>query len=498
MATGRPGHRAARQQPPPQRSPEDQLHAARRDTGPAAAATTRREQATAAAAAAAPSGLWQGRAAEDRGQEDEGPQAPGLPQVDTITSPANAYVKHLVRLRTSGPYRREQRRAVLVGSELIAEAAGSARAPLAVRLLLLLEGARPPPAVAAGRVVRVTEAVMKKVSGVESAGGVEAVAELDLPPQRSLRELLDAVCGGGSPEAPAAALRAGESVAEAEAALSEHAERRAAASTASPSIAAAPAAAAVIEPRRRRRRPVRLLVLDGVQDPGNLGTLVRSALAFGWDGLFLLPGCCDPLNDKAVRASRGAVLRLPLAAGGLEELAAEAEAAGLTLLSADMEEAGELTGEGTMWHGGGWHTTALEAEAGAGHWDAMSLARRETSAGGGGGGDGDDDDECGGGGGAGGVALVLGSEGQGLSAGVRALCRAVSVPMEGAMESLNVGVAGAILMFALSSGPPRLFAKLAARVAPGGQARPAGRQPPGLREEAGPRGGVGGESMGQA
>ncbi|GIL51884.1 hypothetical protein Vafri_7790, partial [Volvox africanus] len=64
----------------------------------------------------------------------------------------------------------------------------------------------------------------------------------------------------------------------------------------------------------------------------------------------------------------------------------------------------------------------------------------------------------------GGVALVLGSEGAGLSPAVRQLCAPVSVPMEGEMESLNVGVAGAILMFALSKGPPALFGKLAARL----------------------------------
>ena len=43
----------------------------------------------------------------------------------------------------------------------------------------------------------------------------------------------------------------------------------------------------------------RLLALDGVRDPGNLGTLLRTALAFGWDSVFLLPNCVDPLNEKA-------------------------------------------------------------------------------------------------------------------------------------------------------------------------------------------------------
>lgn len=41
-----------------------------------------------------------------------------------------------------------------------------------------------------------------------------------------------------------------------------------------------------------------MLVLDGVQDPGNLGTLIRTAAAFRWDAVCLMPGCCDPFNDK--------------------------------------------------------------------------------------------------------------------------------------------------------------------------------------------------------
>lgn len=55
----------------------------------------------------------------------------------------------------------------------------------------------------------------------------------------------------------------------------------------------------------------RLLVLDGVSDPGNVGTLVRTALALGWDGLLCLPGTADLFNDKAVKASMGAAFRMP-------------------------------------------------------------------------------------------------------------------------------------------------------------------------------------------
>ena len=61
-----------------------------------------------------------------------------------------------------------------------------------------------------------------------------------------------------------------------------------------------------------------VLVLDAVQDPGNLGTLLRTALALGWEGVLFLEGCSDPFNEKAFSASRGALFRLPFAFGGLD------------------------------------------------------------------------------------------------------------------------------------------------------------------------------------
>ena len=66
----------------------------------------------------------------------------------------------------------------------------------------------------------------------------------------------------------------------------------------------------------------RYLALEGVQDPGNVGTILRTADAFGADGLLLLPGCADLYNPKTVRASMGAVFRLPAWNCSLEELAA--------------------------------------------------------------------------------------------------------------------------------------------------------------------------------
>lgn len=58
------------------------------------------------------------------------------------------------------------------------------------------------------------------------------------------------------------------------------------------------------------RRVQRILVLEGVQDPGNLGTLIRTAAGLNWDSVFLLDGCCDPYNEKAMRAARGATFQV--------------------------------------------------------------------------------------------------------------------------------------------------------------------------------------------
>ena len=48
-----------------------------------------------------------------------------------------------------------------------------------------------------------------------------------------------------------------------------------------------------------------LLILDGITDPGNMGTLLRSALALGWDAVLITPNSTDPFNDKALRAAKG-------------------------------------------------------------------------------------------------------------------------------------------------------------------------------------------------
>lgn len=65
----------------------------------------------------------------------------------------------------------------------------------------------------------------------------------------------------------------------------------------------------------------RVLMLDQVQDPGNIGTLLRTALAFGYRDIILNEGSCDPYNPKAILASQGAIFQLNLIQGsGLEDV----------------------------------------------------------------------------------------------------------------------------------------------------------------------------------
>jgi TrmH family RNA methyltransferase len=146
------------------------------------------------------------------------------------------------------------------------------------------------------------------------------------------------------------------------------------------------------------RKPGLYLVLDAVQDPGNVGTLVRAAVAFGLDRVIALDGTADPWGTKAVRASTGLVFRIGVTRQDADPALAALEGAGVPVLVADPE--GQPVGH-----------------------------RREAS-----------------------WALVIGNEGGGVrpTVAVRA-SGAVRVPMRGPAESLNAAVAGAILMYALTS-----------------------------------------------
>jgi len=139
----------------------------------------------------------------------------------------------------------------------------------------------------------------------------------------------------------------------------------------------------------------KVLVLDRVSDPGNVGTLLRSALAFGWQGVYLIEGSCDPFNDKALRAAKGATFRIPWRVGSWDDLRASFHEDEVRFLAADLE--------GTP-------------------PEKVVIDGR-------------------------GLFLVLGHEGQGISEEALRCCEKVTIPMEGAMESLNVSAAGSILMY---------------------------------------------------
>lgn len=146
------------------------------------------------------------------------------------------------------------------------------------------------------------------------------------------------------------------------------------------------------------RDTLRVLVLDAVQDPGNLGTLVRAARAFALDGVVALDGTVDPWNPKAVRAGAGASFRIPV-------------------VRADWQEVGPALARGGV--------TVLVAEAEG--RDVEEVAVRPP------------------------WALAVGNEGAGpRTEVVDAATWRVGVPMPGGAESLNVGVAGAILLYALA------------------------------------------------
>ncbi|XP_071913832.1 uncharacterized protein [Coffea arabica] len=194
--------------------------------------------------------------------------------VKSITSTSNPFVKHCLKLRQSSSYRHSHGSVILVGSTPIRELYRFQNkiedGLAAIECLLVLDNTNVPEYLnnQSIRHVNVSSLVMKKLSGLQSTDSIDMVALIRIPStfQSIGSYLKEEDCHKWFPS------------------------------------------------------PYRILVLDGVQDPGNLGTLLRSAMAFRWDGVFLLSDCCDPFNDKALRASRGASFQLPIVSGGWTHL----------------------------------------------------------------------------------------------------------------------------------------------------------------------------------
>jgi TrmH family RNA methyltransferase len=142
-----------------------------------------------------------------------------------------------------------------------------------------------------------------------------------------------------------------------------------------------------------------VVVLAGVQDPGNLGTILRSAEAFGAHGVISLHGTVSCWNQKALRASAGSVFRLPLISASGEECFHQLREAGVKVL-----------------------TTALR--------DAMPADRANLAAP---------------------VALIIGNEGNGVPDEIAGQAAgAVTIPCPGPVESLNASVAAGVLLYEAS------------------------------------------------
>ena len=145
----------------------------------------------------------------------------------------------------------------------------------------------------------------------------------------------------------------------------------------------------------------RYVVLDTLQDPGNVGTILRTADAFCADGVFLVNGCADLYNPKTLRAAMGAVFRCPVWTTEPKEAAALLKGSGIPLYGA-----------------------ALRADT----LDARAADYRRC-------------------------AIAIGSEGRGLTEEVLALCDAtIKIPMSDHCESLNAAAAAAVLLWEAARG----------------------------------------------
>ena len=143
----------------------------------------------------------------------------------------------------------------------------------------------------------------------------------------------------------------------------------------------------------------RYLLLDGVQDPGNVGTIWRTADAFGADGLILCSGCADPWSPKTVRSTMGAAFRLPVWETTLEQAAQRLKEADIPLYATALREDTE---------------------------DVRDISLQRSG-------------------------VIIGSEGRGVSQLALDLCeKTVKIPMVDRCESLNAAVAASVVLWEMA------------------------------------------------
>lgn len=146
----------------------------------------------------------------------------------------------------------------------------------------------------------------------------------------------------------------------------------------------------------------KLLVIDGISDPGNVGALIRSAAAFGFCSIFFTSGSADPFNDKALRASKGLALKLELIEGTVEQCLELLAKRKYFIMAADAKGEALMPG-------------------------MKKFQANDTKA----------------------LALVVGNEARGVNPALLEKSFQVAIPMEKGVESLNAAVAGSLLMWAV-------------------------------------------------
>jgi TrmH family RNA methyltransferase len=255
-----------------------------------------------------------------------------------LSSPQNERVKEYVALRTDGNVRREQQR-------------------------FLLEGRRSVSAALSLPHVRVHEVIFSEHLLGDDLGLVEQARSRGVPLVRVSKDVFKKIADVMTPQGIAAVVQIPQWNAD-----------------------------------EVFRRPDALLVAAcGVQDPGNIGTMIRSCEAAGAAGLVTLEGTADPFNAKVVRSTAAGLLALPILRLKTDEFLRVAAKQQMRLVAT-------AANGGTPYKRFDWRTRPL--------------------------------------------ALCIGSEGSGLPPAMEAACRErVSIPMRGQAESLNAAVAASILLF---------------------------------------------------
>lgn len=142
----------------------------------------------------------------------------------------------------------------------------------------------------------------------------------------------------------------------------------------------------------------KVILLDDLQDPGNVGTIIRTAYSFGYDAIIIGEGCVDVYNDKTVRSTQGAVFHIPIVHANIPEIISTLQKEGVKVVGTCLEGAKPLS----------------------------TIAPTNS------------------------IGLVFGNEGMGVKKEILASCDALAKIEMQAFESLNVAIAAGICMYYFS------------------------------------------------